>query len=1247
MVKIYTNKYEASSKEFEERMKEIESNYTYPLDHFQKYAIDGIYNDKNVLVTAHTGSGKCLGYNTQVLMYDGSIKMVQDIEIGDKVMGDDSTERNVLSTTTGKEEMYRVQLENGETFKCNKSHILCLKYIVEPKIYNKNNKFIIEGFCPKEQDIIHCELGYELNSYIYCNKKAYNLYTYLKETQYFNISLEKYLSLPMTIQNNCVMYKQKIKYEEVYTYVEPYLFGYLLLQDSIDNIYIPSTQLLYIMISKLEKYGYHLIKKDNNMYSIQSNFKENKLKEEIKRLELFERIQDPHSDYVIPKEYKVNSQTFLTNLIAGIIDACNQHNNYHYILHFKNKNLALEINYILNCLGIRNEIKTIMKTYYYKENKYVRNTKIYSVYVKIMRGIYLPTTKHMNNYNILNTLDSINKSNQEDDSEEEPVSNEDLEYSFRVEELGIGEYYGFTLDKNHKFMLGNFIVSHNTMVGEYAITHHCNHRKKVIYTSPIKSLSNQKFHEFSEKFKDVSFGILTGDIKFNPEADCLIMTTEILRNYILSYHKKEHYDLDFDIDIENDLACVIFDEVHYINDRDRGKVWEEVMISLPKQVQFVMLSATIDKVEKFGEWLQDIRKRELIITSTSLRVVPLTHYGYYILPEKTTKELQKLNKHIDYGRTYTEILKQNFIQIQDNNGIFTCSYPLTLHKIKNMCEYPIFVKPKFVLNEVVLKLKKDGLLPAICFVFSRKNVEKYAQFIQHNLLDDEERNLSNQIEKECLFILKNKIPNYKEYIELEEYKTILNLIKNGIAIHHSGILPILKEMIEIMFMKGYIKLLFATETFAVGINLPTKCVLFTSLHKFNGSKFRYLYSHEYTQMAGRAGRRGIDKQGIVIHLNNMFEVPYTHEYKEIMTNQPQTLISKFKVHSNLLLKYIDNGENINYENIVSNINSKSLLIQEIKDESKEVQYTYNTILDKVKNYKIIIEKLQTKRENLELYNSLEMKLRSASKKEKKKIQNELNNIRQESKSFKQDYKEYCNFLVLQKNLKDREKEMEILYRFMDTEVKRQLVFLSKHDYIREKNECFYITKKGQVCSFIQEVNGIVLSSILNDIHLNKLPMLNNVKDWICYLSCYLPLHMNEENKEIESLLEEYRETELHKLFIETEKRMLILYNSHLDITGNEPSNESEYELQYDLINIMSDWYDAKNEEECKCILYGKVKEKGLFLGEFMKQISKLSNLSRELEKACSVLENTKLKHMFSQIQEHILKHIAQNLSLYI
>ena len=156
---------------------------------------------------------------------------------------------------------------------------------------------------------------------------------------------------------------------------------------------------------------------------------------------------------------------------------------------------------------------------------------------------------------------------------------------------------------------------------------------------------------------------------------------------------------------------------------------------------------------------------------------------------------------------------------------------------------------------------------------------------------------------------------------------MLNFYKKGIAIHHSGILPVFREMIELLFAKGYIKLLFATETFAVGINMPTKTVIFTAFQKFNNGGFRNLYSHEYTQMAGRAGRRGIDVLGNVIHLNNIFEVPSVSQYRLILTGKPQTLVSKFKIHYNLILNLVEE-----HSDELTSFVEKSMIQDEIMKE---------------------------------------------------------------------------------------------------------------------------------------------------------------------------------------------------------------------------------------------------------------------------------------------------------------------------
>lgn len=1250
MVKVYTNEYEPSSQDFEKKMREIELKYNYPLDHFQKYGIDGIYHDKNVLVTAHTGSGKCLGYNTPVMMYNGDIKKVQDIEIGDMIMGDDSTPRNVLSTTVGKEEMYCITLENGEVFTCNKSHILCLHYIHKPEIYNENNRFIIKGFCPEEKDIIRSEIGYETSEYLYCNKQAYTLYNYLMESTYFTMSIKDFFELPKSIQHDCVMYKRRVKFEEKYTVIEPYVFGYLLLQDTVDEIYIPYREVLHNLILKLEKYNCYLEKRYDFYYAIRTYEKNNRFMNELERIQLFQRIQQDTYP-IIPDDYKKNSNAFLTMMVAGMIDAGTKHNNLYYNITVSSHNLAQDINYILNCVGLRNRIQTYLKSSYTNLN-HVISHKYYTLYVKVSKYTMVPylscverrTHTPCSVKNVCMNLDNDSEDEDMDDS-----VNTELEYTFTLESIGVDTYYGFTLDKNHQFLLGNCLVSHNTMVGEYAIQHYCNpvKQKKVIYTSPIKSLSNQKFHEFTEKFKDVSVGLLTGDIKFNPEAQCLIMTTEILRNYILSYNNKEHYELDFDIDIYSELGCVIFDEVHYINDKDRGRVWEEVMLSLPHQVQFVMLSATISNVETFGAWLEDIRQRELWVLSTNHRVVPLHHYGYYILPEKTVKELSKLKlqNHVDYGTTYSSIERNQLVPLVSQQS-FNTKYPLTLHKIKNTLEYPPFVHPKYVLNNVVTKLRSMDLLPAICFVFSRKNVEKYASYMEHNLLEEVDTNIEKVVERESIHILKSKIPNYKEYTQLSEYRTLIRLISNGIAIHHSGILPLFKEMVEIMFMKGYVKLLFATETFAVGINLPTKCVLFTSLHKFNGVKFRYLHSHEYIQMAGRAGRRGIDTQGTIIHLNNMFEVPYTHEYMEMMSATPQRLQSKFVVHPNLLLKYVDSHPLCDCDTIVKDVLDKSMLMREVNEEVKSVERTYEEVREKIEKHKYHLEYLMISIEDMSEYMELEKKVKHCSKKQKKQYQQRMNAIRQ-TKAFKQEYKEYLCYKRLEDEERRLKESLDEMTAFSDVVLRKQITFLKTYGYIKLEEQSITITKKGILCSFLQEINGVVLSSILVEMEEGRIPYLETMEEWVCYLSCYIPLRVEGEKSERATSLAYYEGTPMESLLSYTEEHMLELYNAHLTTTGFEASNESEYELQYDFMNCIREWCKAETEEACLQLLEQEIIPKGVFLGEFTKYILKLVNICKEMDRVWDVLHNVKLKNLFSKIPDILLKHVIQNVSLYV
>jgi superfamily II RNA helicase len=502
------------------------------------------------------------------------------------------------------------------------------------------------------------------------------------------------------------------------------------------------------------------------------------------------------------------------------------------------------------------------------------------------------------------------------------------------------EKYPFPLSSFQKYAIesiveGNHILvtahtgSGKTLPAEFAIEHFVSMKKKVIYTSPIKALSNQKFYEFTKKFPHISFGILTGDIKTNPEADVLIMTTEILMNTLYAKNRKNDTNTNtdckstasltmFEMDFDNELACVVFDEIHYINDKDRGRVWEETIMMLPRHVQMVMLSATLDSPEKFalwcetkGETIEEIKDKEIkdqkpdkivYLTTTYERVVPLTHYSFITCTQGIFKVLKdkELEKEIMKTTNTLHVL-------QDAKGNFNdTNYQKIRKTLKTFQDKNHFVKRQHVLNTVSKYMVEHNMLPAICFVLSRKALEQCAKEITIPLLEDDSK-VPYIVRRECEQIIR-KLPNYQEYLNLPEYLNMVSLLEKGIAIHHAGIMPILREMVELLFARGYVKLLFATETFAVGINMPTKTVLFTDATKFDGSGPRPFYSHEYTQMAGRAGRRGIDTVGHVIHLTNLFHSIDQSTLKTMLKGKPQTLVSKFKISYNLILNLIDIDE---------------------------------------------------------------------------------------------------------------------------------------------------------------------------------------------------------------------------------------------------------------------------------------------------------------------------------------------------
>jgi superfamily II RNA helicase len=440
--------------------------------------------------------------------------------------------------------------------------------------------------------------------------------------------------------------------------------------------------------------------------------------------------------------------------------------------------------------------------------------------------------------------------------------------------------------------------SGKTLVGEYQIHYSLAKGKRVFYTTPIKSLSNQKFQDLKKMFPSV--GILTGDIKFKPDAQVVVMTTEILRNML--YKRKAttaSVGLSANISLD-DVDAVIFDEVHYINNVERGKVWEETLILLPPEVRLILLSATLAAPEEFASWIGTLKQRVCVLISTLYRVVPLTHY---VLKDD---ELVCL---MDEKERYNDEAYKGWLRWLEGerNGADKFKQKVAAERASGT-EGPIGGKVNvksfmYKMNAAINLFDKKGLLPALFFVFSRKDCERYAAGIEATLIDSSDT-------ASVIHIIDFHLHRYDSSVRAtHQYHQLRALLVRGIAYHHSGLLPLLKEIVEILFAKGFIKVMFCTETFAVGINMPTKTAVFLDYHKYDNTKdgLRCLYTDEYLQMAGRAGRRGLDKVGTVVYLPQR-RPAYPEEVRGMMKGSTRSIQSRMDFHYDFLLKILQSGE---------------------------------------------------------------------------------------------------------------------------------------------------------------------------------------------------------------------------------------------------------------------------------------------------------------------------------------------------
>ncbi|MDD5019115.1 MAG: DEAD/DEAH box helicase [Candidatus Omnitrophica bacterium] len=367
-----------------------------------------------------------------------------------------------------------------------------------------------------------------------------------------------------------------------------------------------------------------------------------------------------------------------------------------------------------------------------------------------------------------------------------------------------------------------------TAIAEHVITESIARHTGVIYTAPIKALSNQKFRDFRKIYGEM-IGIVTGDISIHPHAPVLIMTTEIFRNRILD-----------EPETLKKYSWVIYDEIHYIDNPERGTVWEESLILLPEHMNFLGLSATIPNINAFASWLQTIHQKNVKVVVENNRPVPL-HIFFH--------SQDRIADKIDASRSPYDAVRPNRMET------------------------------------LIGHIERNRGLPAIYFAFSRKKTEELAWELR-------KRNFLTHEEETRIMELFERLCQRYDLRDDASAKSILPLVRRGIAFHHAGMLPTLKEIVEQLFTSHLLKLIFTTETFALGINMPSRSVIFDDVRKIYGRYARNLKTRDFYQMAGRAGRRGIDTEGFVycrIHPSRV----RPEEIRRIVYGRPEDVRSQF------------------------------------------------------------------------------------------------------------------------------------------------------------------------------------------------------------------------------------------------------------------------------------------------------------------------------------------------------------------
>ena len=753
------------------------------------------------------------------------------------------------------------------------------------------------------------------------------------------------------------------------------------------------------------------------------------------------------------------------------------------------------------------------------------------------------------------------------------------------------------INEGHNLFCSAHTGSGKTVLAQHAIFKTLEEGKQAIYASPIITLSNQKFKEFQEDFDEYdqdNVGILTGDSKINPTAKILIMTAEILRNALQRKSDEQVYEWNFN---PEKIGCVILDEVHYINNPDRGKVWEDIIINLNPNIRLIMLSATLNGTEDLVRWIANLKNVPCNLVSTEKRPVPLQHKIF---------------------------MNNEFSMIMDDDKWNDGEWNIIKEKIKKYFDDKRTKSNIPILFKCLKKLIEKEELPVTIFLLNKKMVENIAKKMPFTFNTDLTRI------KSLWFTHLNKFEEI--YKHSEQWLFVKSLVFKGIGIHHRGILPMLREIVEIMYGEKLLSVLIATETFSMGVNMPTRTTIFPQLTKWDGKGRRNLKPDEYTQMAGRAGRRGLDKYGNVILIPE-YDMIEEWEARQMLMSPPQKVKSKFSIDYSYILKKlifrIDNNIDTPVIEYLKNSIKKSYLNMEqdsFLNNLKEQKSNYKNYRDKdFDEYEDIFNEYIEKED--QIINS-QKNLVKLSTKKVKKIKREMNLIKE--KIPDRIFKKLQNQIKKQNELNKLKSQIDYHDMKYTDQIERVMIFLIKENLLDDN---YNLSKLGRIVAEVNECNPLLLGYILNNQILNDLEF----SEIIALLSTFIKDDSNNDLRIQNLEISENLKNLMYDLSDYADK----LYNYENKINHFIPFTIwSNWDLYLNLFIPSKLWAEGKQWIDIK-------KNYDSYEGNFVKNILRLTNLVRNIVVIAKITNNVDLLTKLDNFEEKLIRDFVRNDSLYL